>query len=133
MITECPHVVEYISDHIGLFTNLKGFSIIVFAQKQQGESHMNCSKLQPIVQDKFTIFSVLILTGIKIALNIYSRQHNKIYSSISGILINSCNISYDSIGYILYGSTTRLQVTEHEWHFVLSVLRTCNRRTLYGR
>ena len=64
---------------------------------------MNCSKLQPIVQDKFTIFSVLILTGIKIALNIYSRQHNKIYSSISGILINSCNISYDSIGYILYG------------------------------
>ena len=39
----------------------------------------------------FAIFSVLILTGIKIVLKLYSRQHNKIYSSISGILINSCS------------------------------------------
>ena len=39
----------------------------------------------------FAIFSVLILTGIKIVLKLYSRQHNKTYSSISGILINSCS------------------------------------------
>ena len=39
----------------------------------------------------FAIFSVLILTDIKIVLKLYSRQHNKIYSSISGILINSCS------------------------------------------
>lgn len=39
----------------------------------------------------FAIFSVIILTGIKIVLNLNSRQHNKNYSLISGILINSCS------------------------------------------
>ena len=39
----------------------------------------------------FAIFSSMILTGIKIVLKLYSRQNNKIYSSISGILINSCS------------------------------------------
>ena len=39
----------------------------------------------------FAIFSVMILTGIKIVLKLHSHQHDEIYSSISGILINSCS------------------------------------------
>ena len=39
----------------------------------------------------FAIFSVKFLTGIKIVLKLNSRQLNKNYSLISGILINSCN------------------------------------------
>lgn len=39
----------------------------------------------------FAIFSVMILTGIKIILKLHSHQHDEIYSSISGILINSCS------------------------------------------
>lgn len=39
----------------------------------------------------FAIFSVMILTGIKIVLKLNSRQHNKNYSSINGIFINSCS------------------------------------------
>lgn len=39
----------------------------------------------------FAIFSTMILTGIKIVLKMNSKQQNENYSSINGILINSCN------------------------------------------